>query len=366
MGRPPTKRARGDDTISSMDLGSSGLIADLDREWSSADLESGIFHLCPPVYLNRPGTGLDAILPAPFDQFHRLQSISATATPWPDFSTTSAASAMLSIDSGYSSSEVMSSLGPHGTQQCPCLSYLYLCLSTLSTLTSFPISIQTIHSLSTTARTAQSVIRCEICPRSFATGLQNVMMLGTLLSVMADAWLRVSQADAEDLGKQTALPAYQNSVTRDPQGAKATWKRWLRQVVCCSVIGGYLSPGACTPSVVCDLTPDLLSLIREMESRQRRWHAEGLSHPQAPQPTEHRGSSGQSSLSSSKGTSPDSMTCSATDSSTEGDLNRTLCEEKQDIHERDMLCLKVVGAAKNVIEQFNFQPSEYPEGVEPL
>lgn len=366
MGRPPKKRARGDDTISSMDLGSSRLIADLDREWSSADLESDTFHLCPPVYLNRPGTGLDAILPNPVDQFPCLQSIWATATPWPDFSTASAASAMLSIDSGSSSSAVTSPLGPEGTPQCPCLSYLYLCLSTLSTLTSFPISVQTIDSICTTARTAQSVIRCEICPRSFATGLQNVMMLGTLLSVIADAWLRVSKADAEDLGKQIALPAFQNSVPRDPEGAKATWKRWLRLAVCRAVIGGYVSPGACTASVVYDLTPDLLSLIREMESRQRRWHAEGLSHPQVPLWKEHRGSAGHSSLSSSKSTSPDSMTCSTTDSSTEGDLNRTLCEEKQDHHERDMLCLKVVGAAKNVIALFNFQPSEYPEGVEPL
>jgi hypothetical protein len=363
MGRPPKKRAREDDTITSMDLGSSALVENLNREWSSADFVSDTLHLCPPVYLNRPRAEFDAS-PNPQDQLHRLQPIAATATPWPDFATTSAASAMLSMDLGYSAPEIMPSLDPQATPQCPCLSYLYLCLSTLSTLTSFPVSIQTINSLNTAARTAQSVIRCEICPRSFATGVQNVMMLGTLLSVTTDAWLRVSQADAEDLGRQIAPPPYQNAAAGDPQGAKTAWKRWLRQVVCHAVIGSYLGPDACPQSVVCDLTPDLLSLIREMEYRQRRWHADGRS--QYALRKENRYSTCQSASSSSKGTSPDSMTYCTTDSSTECNLNRTLTEEKQGLDERDMLCLKVIGAAKSVVEQFDFQPSEYPKGVEPL
>ncbi|KAL1967546.1 hypothetical protein VTN77DRAFT_3061 [Rasamsonia byssochlamydoides] len=351
MGRPPKKRMRENDGINSMGSAGSGAIADLDKEWSPSVIPSESFHVCPPVYLNRPVVpgAQDSNDPAvKLDQFHNLQPISATATPWPDFSTTSAASSMLSMDTRFSDlpSELLATLGSSSeTQPCPCLSYLYLCLSTLSTLNSFPVTVHTLNSLYTAARTARSVIRCEVCPQAFATSYQNIMMLGTLLSVLADAWLRVSQADAQDLGKQTAPPAYEASITQDPEGAKTTWKQWLRQVVRRAVIGGPIDPNAFPPSPLCEQTPDLLSLITELEARQRRWHAEGFGqrfyyHNNSPEkpPTETKTTQSDSDPEEEK-------------------------KQSTDADQRDMFCLKVIGMAKSAIARFGFEPHEYPDGV---
>jgi hypothetical protein len=185
--------------------------------------------------------------------------------------------------------------------------------------------------------------------------MQNVMMLGTLLSVVSDAWLRVSQADAESLGKEIAPAAFKNSVTADPQGAKATWRQWLRQCVRWSVIGGPIEPEYCAETIMCSCTPSILSLIREMEARQRRWHAEKRSHNLTPQ---------SDNTACSRLSPPQSLTRSVSTAVSESDIDPA--EEKQNMEERDMLCLKIVGAARAVIERFGFQPWEYPDGVEPL
>ncbi|KAH8693037.1 putative C6 finger domain protein [Talaromyces proteolyticus] len=362
MGRPPKKRTRVDDRNVLSDMDSPYNNSNLEREWTSANIEVDTFHLCPPVYLNRPQDQIDTDPTSSLDPFHRLRPISATTAPWPDFSTASAASAMLSMNPGFPSMTVESIL-PNGSQsipQCPCLSYLYLCLSNLSSLNAFSVTRETITSLHTAARTAQSVIRCEICPLAFATGIQNVMMLGTLLSVIADAWLRVSKADAEVLGKEIAPSDFLKSITDDPQGANATWKQWLRQVVRRSVIGGPLDDGLCEPGVLCNMTPDILSLVREMEDRQHRWHAEKRSRN-----LNYKSAKFDTSCSTlmSNATSP-SVSCSVSTTLTEPDNDMT--EEKENIEERDMLCLRIVGAGKKVLEGFEFQAWEYPDGVEPL
>ncbi|KAL1986627.1 hypothetical protein VTN96DRAFT_6005 [Rasamsonia emersonii] len=356
MGRPPKKRMRENDSVSSMDPASSGAIADLDKEWSPSVIPSETFNICPPVYLNHPaisGTQNSNNQALQAGTFDHLQPISATATPWPDFSTTSAASSMLSMDTRLSDlpSELMTTMGSPDTPPCPCLSYLYLCLSTLSTLNSFPVTVHTLNSLYTAARTARTVIRCEVCPRSFATSCQNIMMLGTLLSVLADAWLRVSQADAQDLGKQTAPPAFEASITQDPEGAKARWKQWLRQVVRRAVIGGPVDPSIFAPSPLCDQTPDLLSLVTEMEERQRRWHAEGIGRFMFKKHTDCDKNPEKSCNESqpAKGNNPNE--------------NHREDDEKLDTGQQEMFCLKVVGMAKTAISRFGFEPHEYPEGV---
>ncbi|CRG85631.1 hypothetical protein PISL3812_02672 [Talaromyces islandicus] len=357
MGRPPKKRVRENDEVDATVVGNSfPLLSDFEKDWTSTEVGVDTFHLCPPVYLNRPTDTVESSLATSLEPSHRLQPIFETSDPWPDFSTASAASAMLSMNSGIPSlpSESILPGTVQNKPQCPCLSYLYLCLSTLSSLNAFSVTRATINSLHTTARTAQSVIRCEICPLEFATGMQNVMMLGTLLSVVSDAWLRVSEADAESLGKEIAPVAFQDSVTDDPQGAKATWRQWLRQVIRWSVIGGHMNPEYSTPSAMCSCTPSILSLIREMEARQRRWHAEKRSHNLTP----------KSDSSSSHLSPPQSLTCSVSTAVSDSDIDPA--EEKQNMEERDMLCLKIVGAARAVIERFGFQPWEYPDGVEPL
>ncbi|KAI9928541.1 hypothetical protein MW887_001755 [Aspergillus wentii] len=177
--------------------------------------------------------------------------------------------------------------------------------------------------------TSRDVIRCEACPKNFATGMQNVMFTGTLLNVVADAWLRVSKADAVELGKQAAPPSYVTFMAQKSHNPAESWAKWLRGTVRSAVIGGSTEQAG---RVQCSDSPNLLSLIKEMEARQRKWHSGKDSHPL------HR--------------SP------ASDQS-DGDS----CSPSQEADERDLLCLRVVGSAREVIAKFKFEPSEYPDGV---
>lgn len=156
------------------------------------------------------------------------------------------------------------------------------------------------------------------------------MFIGTLLTVVADSWLRVAQTDPVELGMQSAPPQYVSEVLQSPDPAQV-WKSWLHQVVRRAVIGGPVEPGAI---IVCSQQPDLLSMIMEIENRQRRWHEPGQ-HPSRqwnsmsiPEPAQS--------------------------------------QDQEDSSEKEFLCLRVVGSARDVIKKFNFDPSEYPEGVEPV
>jgi hypothetical protein len=176
------------------------------------------------------------------------------------------------------------------------------------------------------------VIRCEVCPKVFATGVQNITFVGTLLTVVADSWLRVSKADPVELGMQSAPPEYATKVLQSPDPAQA-WKTWLHQVVRRAVIGGYMEPGA---AGVCSEQLDLLSIITEIENRQRRWH-EGPHHPI------------QQHCKPLAPTPPESQN-----------------EDDGQNKDKDYLCLRIVGSARAVITKFNFDISDYPEGVEPV
>jgi hypothetical protein len=156
------------------------------------------------------------------------------------------------------------------------------------------------------------------------------MFIGTLLTVTADAWLRVLRADAVELGTQSALPQYVSEALRSPDPAQY-WKSWLHQVVRRAVIGGPVEPSA---MIACSEQPDLLSMIIEIENRQRRFHEPGK-HP--------LGECNPMSMSDS-----------------------TQSHDEDDHGEKKFLCLRVVGSARDVIARFNFDPSEYPEGVAPV
>ncbi|KAH1300974.1 hypothetical protein KXX11_004655 [Aspergillus fumigatus] len=151
------------------------------------------------------------------------------------------------------------------------------------------------------------------------------MFTGTLLNVIADAWLRVSQADAEELGKLAAPPAYVASVTQNSPNPAEAWKDWLRQTVRSAITGGPADPAG---QVKCSDSPTLLSLIEEMEARQHRWHrtrtVESPNEPGSCSPVSH-----------------------------------------EDHREEDMLCFRVIRSARDVIAKFEFAPHEYPEGVVP-
>ncbi|KAJ9300352.1 transcriptional regulator family: Fungal Specific TF [Paecilomyces variotii] len=360
MGRPPKKKSRLEDDGNSMDVSDSVGLGDLesnplDSRTSRADTKSSTeaFHLCAPVFravISRgsqaPYNALSGDQGGLFQQdgSTMLEPVIASDSPWPDYTAAAAASSLMlprnsdSADKQFDSGMTSNFSLPQGIPRCTCLSYLYLCLSNLSTLTSFPTTNQTILSLYTAARTAREVIRCEICPQQYSTGVQNVMLLGTLLNILADSWLRVSEADPVELGKQSAPAGYVSTVSRDPRNEASSWREWLMQTIRHAVIGGPIEPAA---SIKPKDTPDVLSLIKEMETRQRRWHAEGTS------PSEIRGYSNQQS---EGWASTEQNGCSP-------------LKPNGDIDERNLLCLQIVGRAREVISKFGFQPHDYPDGV---
>lgn len=363
MGRPPKKRTRTDDEGADFPVLSGAEIwpSPEDSQQSSLGMSPDTVtfpdadHLCPQLFW-RPGmtTNLPQSQPADLlsgyeDHNHtwrpdRLKQpnlpVPASSSPWPDFSAISEATAMPMpfpnpptfplTPHSLPLSPATSISSDSTTSGCPCLSYLYLSLSHMTSISSFPVNSHTLCSLYIAARTARDVIRCQVCPKVFATGLQNIMFIGTLLTVVADSWLRVSQADAVELGMQSAPPQYVSEVLQSPNPAQV-WKSWLHQVVRRAVIGGPVGAGAMIP---CSEQPDLLSMIMEIENRQRRWHEPGQ-HPL-----------GQ--------WNPMSMSDSAQS------------QDQDDPGEKEFLCLRVVGSAREVIKHFNFDPSEYPEGVEPV
>ncbi|KAJ5772864.1 hypothetical protein N7457_007760 [Penicillium paradoxum] len=361
MGRPPKKRTRADDegpdfpAHSEADIWPS--LGD-SQQPSTMSPTTAIFpdtdHLCPVLYW-RPGTSTNSPHAQPADLLsgyddhnhswrpEQLKQPSVpvfpTSSPWPDFSTVSEATAMPMPFPSPTSFPPMGSLplspstsvsSDSPASSCTCLSYLYLCLSHMTSISSFPVSDHTLCSLYIAARTARDVIRCQICPKAFATGVQNVMFIGTLLTVAADAWLRVSKTDATQLGLQSAPADYIARVLQSPDPAQ-TWKIWLHQVVRRAVVGGYLDPDS---AVTCsEQQSDLLSMIMEIENRQRRWHEPGQ-HP-------------------TQKYSPPSQADQPQDQDETNDGN-------------EYLCLRVVGSARNVITKFNFAPDDYAEGVEPV
>lgn len=362
MGRPPKKRLREDDSVGLSEVAGSDTWPDTnDNQFSSFDYgnntvgASEVHQLCPPVYfasMNRTPETPSHLLSTDDGHRHSLQpdqltSIPATAGPWPDFSSVSAASSRLSLmPPDLSALQAFplsppSSDPPDTSTHCTCLSYLYLCLSHLSSLSPFPISRHTLCSLFIASKTARDVIYCEVCPKRFATGMQNIMLLGTLLNVIADCWLCVSKADAQELGTQAAPPDYVTSVMQGPNPDE-TWRSWLRQTVRNAVIGGPIIQSGRTQ---CSDSPDLLSLIKEVEERQRRWHSGEDVHPM------HRASN---PLMFGNGPSGSDDQCDSLAASDVG---------KEDFHERDLLCIRVVGMARQVISKFNFEPHEYPDGV---
>ncbi|PYH95847.1 hypothetical protein BO71DRAFT_350446 [Aspergillus ellipticus CBS 707.79] len=339
MGRPPKKRVREDEDLPPFTLSNSETWTSDSDITSLGSLTCRTSENTPSDYLSQPSPHLffadgNDNHSGQFFLKKPLSTIPATTSPWPDFANVSTSSAnLLTLPPDLSqlpSHPASSSDSDSSDRQCPCLSYLYLCLSHLSSLAPFPVSQHTLCSLYIAARTAQAVIRCQACPMRFSTGYQNVTFTGTLLTVIADTWLRVSQANAADLGRQTTSPAYATTIDRSPD-PMAGWKDWLLQTVRQGVTGGSYDPAG--SSLCAQKTPSLLGLIEEIEARQRRWHK---SHPLPPEeriiPTPAQGSSS--------------------------------CTEPFD--ESDALCLRIIRSARDVITRFNFQPNDYPEGVAPV
>jgi hypothetical protein len=169
---------------------------------------------------------------------------------------------------------------------CPCLPNLYLSLSTLSTMATFPVSNHTIETLLTATRIAHAVLYCAVCPQKFQSGLQNVMLLGTLLSVLADGWNRVRLAPASELKKGFTNPRPGKNwpdLPLSPQEA-LSWRLFAHTLVRTHVFGDAISstpftlPDGTTSFSSCPFNcpkgiPITLSyLVDAMERRQKVWH----------------------------------------------------------------------------------------------
>ena len=346
MGRPPKSKRQAEDQHHDVgNVCARAKFAELSAEKSTAPNPVGMYEavqMCPAIYKSFMANTYN-VRPGPFatdgpifqDENEDLNSHSQQVTletqwkpDWPDYSSISTPIFSQTIPGSTPGTLSTAASIPGNTQfeppaMCTCLSQLYLCLSSLSTITSFPLSPHTLSTLYNAARVARSVIYCPTCPQAFSTGVQNLMMLGTLLTVTADAWLRLTIMDAEALGKETVCALYLASVPTDPEERRAHWNQWLRKVIKHGVIGSSVAPPVHAVQSQCLESPDLLTLIEELEERQWVRHA--------------------------------ARPCS--DNTQMGNGNGDSTPK----NERDYLCLRIVGNAREVIARFGFDPKELQE-----
>ena len=166
---------------------------------------------------------------------------------------------------------------------CPCLPNLYLTLSTLSALNSFPVSKHTIETLQTATRTAHSVLYCPICPTKFQSGMQNVMLLGILISVIGDGWNRIRKTSAKEVYQGFAVNASSSNSANTEDWTSQDEKKWnmfTHYLVRQYVFGDPPPPSVQLPS--CNSNIDnshssaspiiLVKLLDAFERRQNTWH----------------------------------------------------------------------------------------------
>ncbi|KAL9109451.1 MAG: hypothetical protein Q9227_005959 [Pyrenula ochraceoflavens] len=191
---------------------------------------------------------------------------------------------------------------------CPCLPNLYLTLSTLHTLTSqppppshpssqppphpqssFPLpSPASLTTLRTASVTAHSVLHCPVCPCNFQSGMTNVMLLCTLLTVLGDLWGRLSRAPVSEL-KQNFAKQQPNDWSDDD------WRAFRARLVRRGVYGeasehqqqhdgpqqqhSFLDSNGNSDGATLEENGEksypLTYLIDSMERRQKTWHGEG-------------------------------------------------------------------------------------------
>ena len=159
---------------------------------------------------------------------------------------------------------------------CSCLTNLYSTLSSFQKLPppSFPYSMAALTKATTVARDA---LRCQQCPTVFASALQNLMSLCTLLPLIGHEYGKLLQHIDERAaeGATVSFRMGENSLDQihlhsgtldcpmsfDMDLSAAEWKVMARRVVRQKVIR---SSGA---------DPSVLGLLEELENRQRSWHA---------------------------------------------------------------------------------------------
>ena len=159
---------------------------------------------------------------------------------------------------------------------CKCIASLYATLSFFQTLPSpsFPYSMNILTKATTVACDA---IRCQRCPFAYASALQNIMALGTLIPLIAHEYGKLLKHIDERsskgcsikfrMGEQSMDQLHLHTGTLDcPLSFEAElsaveWRSMARRVIKQRVVG---SAG---------LGVSVLGLISELDERQRDWHA---------------------------------------------------------------------------------------------
>ena len=174
---------------------------------------------------------------------------------------------------------------------CTCLADLYLALSNLSTLSSLPTNPNTIETLQTATRTGHNVLYCRKCPQKFQSGMQNLMLLATLLTGIADSWSRILRASPQDLARGFSIdPDVRSSTSTDPANSwtetkESEWKLFAHYLIRQYVFGDAPPPGIHLPGIcpilssvsssACPSKPPLIilrNLCDAFERRQKTCH----------------------------------------------------------------------------------------------
>lgn len=159
---------------------------------------------------------------------------------------------------------------------CQCLSSLYSTLSSFQTLPppSFPYSM---NILTKATSVACDALRCQRCPFAYASALQNLMSLCTLLPLIAHEYGKLLKHIDERSSKGSSIRFRMGEHSMDQlhlhtgtwdcpmsfeaELSAAEWRSMARRVIKQRVVG---SAG---------LGVSMLGVLNELEERQRDWHA---------------------------------------------------------------------------------------------
>ena len=158
---------------------------------------------------------------------------------------------------------------------CACLPNLYSTLASFQSLPqpSFPYSLGL---LKNAVRLGHGVVLCQICPTTYNTGVQNAMLLGTLVQLVLNEYAKllkhIEQRSANEdritfrFGEQswsldsrhTGTPDCPMGINIDLSGAE--WQRLARKAIRQGVVGSSNSADS------------LMALISAMKERQQTLH----------------------------------------------------------------------------------------------
>ncbi|KIV98909.1 hypothetical protein, variant [Verruconis gallopava] len=310
MGRPRKRpREENDTTVTSADANAANGINFND---TSGELTYDFNSLTPELISGLPGTGMPlsmaSSIPLDFFKPHQEASLSwldpllqnvGTDQPdqefrahIPDASVASNRSPEASSSSFTTSASTMVQFSSTpGT--CLCLHNMYMTLSELAATKdwSFPYSV---HKLKLSLQTANSVLKCLICPLEPTSAMQNLMTLSTVLTTITDCYRKIlTSIDAEvksaeeegrsmmyRMGDSNPERWHLHTGTADcPMGvnidlAPSEYKMLSRKVISTDVLGSARA-SAHRSSQLQQQNSDTISvlgLVQRLEHRQREWH----------------------------------------------------------------------------------------------